>query len=86
MRRIGVLMGFAASDPEAQTRLEVLVRALRDLGWAEGRNFRVELRGIGGGGLDRIQAVVAELVASNPDLLYATATPIVQELQRRARR
>ena len=38
-----------------------------------------------GGGIDRIRAAVAEAVASNPDLVHATTTPIVQELQRRTR-
>jgi len=58
---------------------------LRDLGWTEGRNFRIEYRGISGGGIDRIRAAVAELVASNPDLVHASNTLIVQELQRQTR-
>jgi putative ABC transport system substrate-binding protein len=33
----------------------------------------------------RARAAVAEVVPSNPDVVYATATPIVQELQRRTR-
>jgi putative ABC transport system substrate-binding protein len=85
MRRIGVLMNFAESDPVAQARLSALVRGLREFGWTEGRNLRIEFRGITSGGIDRIRAAVAELVASNPDLLCATATPIVQELQRQTR-
>jgi putative ABC transport system substrate-binding protein len=32
-RRIGVLMGPAESDPEAQSEITVFRRALRDLGW-----------------------------------------------------
>jgi putative tryptophan/tyrosine transport system substrate-binding protein len=85
VRRIGVLMAFAESDPVAQARLSALVRGLRELGWTEGRNLRIEFRGIASGGIDRIRAAAAELVASNPDLLWATTTPIVQELQRQTR-
>jgi putative ABC transport system substrate-binding protein len=85
MRRIGVLMGLAESDPRAQARLSALVRGLRELGWTEGRNLRIEFRGITSGGIDRIQAAAAGLVASNPDLLYANDTEIVQELQRQTR-
>ena len=85
VRRIGVLMPLAESDPVAQAGLSALVLGLREFGWTEGRNLRIEFRGITSGGIDRIRAAAAELVASNPDLLCATATPIVQELQRQTR-
>ena len=54
VRRIGVLMSLAENDPVAQTQLAALVRGLRDLGWIEGRNIRVEFRGVTGGGIDHI--------------------------------
>jgi len=85
LRRVTVLGSLAESDPEGQARVAALARSLRDLGWTEGRNLRIEYRGIAGGGIDRIRAAVAEAVASNPDLVHATTTPIVQELQRRTR-
>jgi putative ABC transport system substrate-binding protein len=85
MRRIGVLSQAAHQSREAGPRLWVTLRIRRDLGWMEGRNFRIEFRGITGGGIDRIREVVAELVASNPDVIQATVTPIVQELQRQTR-
>src|SRR5262249_3854187 len=47
-RRVSLLMSLAENDPEAQARVAVLTRGLRDLGWAEGRNLRVENRGIVG--------------------------------------
>ena len=85
VRRIGVLMPLAESDPVAQAALSALVLGLREFGWTEGRNLRIEFRGITSGGIDRIRAAAAELVASNTDLLWATGTPIVQELQRQTR-
>jgi putative ABC transport system substrate-binding protein len=85
LRRVSMLMPLAENDPEAQARLAALARGLRDLGWTEGRNLRIEYRGIVGGSIDRIRAVVAEVVASNPDVVHATTTPIVQELQRQTR-
>jgi putative tryptophan/tyrosine transport system substrate-binding protein len=85
MRRLSVVMSFSENDPEAQARLAALSRGLRDLGWTEGRNLRIEHRWIAGGGIDRIQAAVAEVVASNPDVVHATSTPIIQELQRQTR-
>jgi putative ABC transport system substrate-binding protein len=85
MRRIGVLMPYGENDLEAQALVAALTQGLRDLGWTEGRNLRIEFRGIAGGGIDRIRAVVAEVVASNPDVVHANVTPIVQELQRQTR-
>jgi putative ABC transport system substrate-binding protein len=85
LRRISVLGSLTQTDPEGQARVAALTRGLRDLGWTEGRNLRIEYRGIVGGGIDRIRAAVAEVLASNPDLVHATTTPIVQELQRRTR-
>ena len=37
MRRLGVLMSFAANDPEAQMRVTALEMGLRELGWVSGR-------------------------------------------------
>ena len=48
-------------------------------------DLRIEYRWIAGGGIDRIQAAVAEVVASNSDVVHAANTPIVQELQRQMR-
>jgi len=41
MRRIGVLMHWAADDAEGQTRLAAFAQALKQLGWSEGRNLRI---------------------------------------------
>src|SRR2546430_1924921 len=40
MRRIGVLMSLAASNPKAQGRLVAFVQGLQELGWTVGRNVR----------------------------------------------
>jgi putative ABC transport system substrate-binding protein len=85
IRRVSVLMSLAENDPEAQARFAALARGLRDLGWTEGRNLRIEYRGIVGGGIDRVRAAVAEVVASSPDLIHANNTAIMQELQRQTR-
>ena len=85
LRRLSVLMSLAENDLEAQARLAALARGLLDLGWTEGRNLRIEFRGIVGGGIDRIRAAVAEVVARNPDVVQAGSTPIVQELGRQTR-
>ena len=44
MRRLGVLMSWAAGDPESLARVAAFRDALQKLGWTEGRNLLVEIR------------------------------------------
>jgi putative tryptophan/tyrosine transport system substrate-binding protein len=44
MRRIGVLMPWAAGDSEAQARLAAFVQGLQEQGWTVGRNVRLDIR------------------------------------------
>jgi putative ABC transport system substrate-binding protein len=44
MRRIGVLINFAADDPEGQARLPAFAQALARSGWTDGRNARIDIR------------------------------------------
>src|SRR5215468_2064455 len=43
-RRIGILMSLAADDWQGQARLAVFIQRLRELGWTEGHNVRIETR------------------------------------------
>jgi hypothetical protein len=45
MRRIGVLMGFAESDHEAQSWVAAFREELQKLGWTEGRNIEIDFAG-----------------------------------------
>lgn len=47
MRRLAVLIPFAASDPEAQGRVAAFAGALRERGWSEGTSFRIDQRWTG---------------------------------------
>src|ERR1700738_3471926 len=42
VRRIGVLTNFASDDAEGQARLTAFREALRQLGWTEGGNVRID--------------------------------------------
>jgi len=80
MRRVGVLIGIAANDPDAQTRLAAFVQNLQQLGWTDGRNVRIDYRW-GGGDADRVRKYAAALLALRPDLVFASGGA-VEELLR----
>ena len=68
VRRIGVLMSLAESDPEGQTQLAAFQQRVRELGWVEGRNIQVEYRWTVSS-VDRARAFAAELVGMTPDVI-----------------
>ena len=78
-RRIGVLMNLTAGDPEAQTRIAGFMQGLQELGWAVGRNVRVDYRW--GGDADRYHRGAEELVALAPDLILASTNPAMAAAQ-----
>jgi putative ABC transport system substrate-binding protein len=84
VRRIGVLMGFAESDREGQAFVAAFREGLLKLGWAEGRNIRIDYRWTG---LDTelVQRFAKELVALQPDLILTQSTPATAELLRQTR-
>jgi putative ABC transport system substrate-binding protein len=80
MRRIGVLLSLAADDPEQKARREAFEQSLGRLGWEDGRNLRIDYR-FGGGGVDRFGALAKELVALQPDVIFAQSTGVVTAVQ-----
>ena len=72
MRRIGVLMNPEPNE-DSQAALSAFVRGLRELGWTDGSNVRIETRWAGGSA-SAIRKYAAELVALAPDVIFATGT------------
>jgi putative tryptophan/tyrosine transport system substrate-binding protein len=79
MRRIGILLNFEAS--EGQARKKAFTQGLQNLGWTEGGNVQIEARWAGDDP-DRTRRYAAELVALEPDVILASPSPSVAELQR----
>src|SRR5215510_8417303 len=79
MRRIGVLIPYAADDPEGQARIAAFLQGLQQLGWTEGRNVRIDYRR-SAGDADRARRYAAELVALAPDVILASGTSLVGPL------
>jgi len=84
IRRIGVLMHVTESDPDGQARLTSFVESLKELGWAEGSNLRLDVRW-GPNDPDRYPRQAAELVAMAPDALVAPTSFTLAPLQRATR-
>jgi len=84
VRRIGLLMAWAESDPEAQPRLAAFMATLRELGWIDGQNCRIELRW-SAGDLERMDRHAKELVASTPDVIFAMTNQMVEAVHKLTR-
>jgi putative ABC transport system substrate-binding protein len=84
MRRIGVLMSYAADDPDMLARLDAFRHGFQGLGWVEGRNVHVDYR-FSDGRADRFQPLAKELVALKPELIFAQGTPGAAAVQRESR-
>jgi putative ABC transport system substrate-binding protein len=78
VQQVSVLMGPAESDPEAQSEVAAFRQGLQKLGWT-GRSVRIAYRW-SAGDADRMRTLARELVALQPDALFAVSTPAVAAL------
>src|SRR5205807_2609124 len=84
LRRIGVLMSWAESDPEIKTFLSGFIQGLAELGWTDGGNVQMEVRWARSN-VDRLRMLAKELVDLQPDVILATSTPSTAALQQATR-
>jgi putative ABC transport system substrate-binding protein len=84
VRRIGTLLGLDENDPGTKLNASVFTQGLADLGWTEGRNVRIDVRG-GGGDTNRIRALAQELVGLQPDIILTNSIPATRAVQRETR-
>ena len=85
MRRIGELEGFAESSREGQDRAAAFRDGLKQLGWAEGRTIRIDIRWAAPGDPDLIERLAKELVALQPDLILSSTTRTTAALLKETR-
>jgi putative ABC transport system substrate-binding protein len=80
VRRIGVLMNAAATDAVSESYVAAFVQGLRQLGWVEGQNLRIDIRwNAGDAQLARIYG--AQLIGLNPDVILASSTTNLTVIQ-----
>ena len=77
--RISILVG-AGSDPEAQSWIKGFRQRLRELGWEDGRNLKIDLRW-GGADIDFIRTSAAEFVSAKPDLILVYSVRVLNEIR-----
>ena len=84
MRRIGMLITFAESDPAGQAYDAAFREGLRQLGWTQDRNVQIDTRWAA---LDKaaIERYAKELVALAPDLIISHSTPTTAALLQQTR-
>ena len=84
MRRIGVVMGYAATDPAAQAQVAALRQELQKLGWEEGRNIRIDVR-FSAADAGRVRAAVMDLMSFTPDVLGSNTNLVTAVVQAEVR-
>ena len=57
---------------------------LRDMGWTDGRNLRIDYRW-SAGNPERMQTLAKELTALQPDVLFSRSTPVTGALMKQTR-
>jgi putative tryptophan/tyrosine transport system substrate-binding protein len=70
IRRLGLLLALSEDDPVSQQFVTTFVRMLRELGWTDGGNIRIDYRWTGND-IGRIQSAASELVDLKPDAILA---------------
>jgi putative tryptophan/tyrosine transport system substrate-binding protein len=68
VRRLGLLLALREDDPVAQQFVTAFVRALRELGWTDGVNIRIDYRWAGDD-VGRIHSAASELLDLKPDAI-----------------
>jgi putative ABC transport system substrate-binding protein len=78
--KIGMIMGFPESDPQARPRANAFLAALKELGWNDGGNIKIEYRWAAGEA-GRIRAAAADLVAQAPDIIVANGSEVTSAVK-----
>jgi len=80
VRRIGVLMGYAESDSDAQAWYAAFREGLQKLRWTEDHNTQIDTRWATPDDTESMRGFAKELVALRPDLLLSSTTPTTSAL------
>src|ERR671939_524012 len=79
-RRVALIMGTAARDPEAQIRIDALRSSLMQEGWQTDRNLELLIR-YTNGDAKLIQAHSKEIVSLHPDVIVANTSGVASAVK-----
>jgi len=79
IRRIGVLTPLAERDPVGRARIAAFQEGLRELGWIDGHNLRIEYRWAGGNPADA-RKYATEFAALSPEIILTGGSVLVGPL------
>jgi putative ABC transport system substrate-binding protein len=85
MRRIGVLMSYPETDPDAQAFLTAFREGLQKLGWMERSNIGIDVRWTSPANTEAMQRAATELIALQPDLILGHTTTATTALLQQTR-
>ena len=78
--KVGVIMNYAESDPEAKTRFSALREQLGKHGWTDGNNIQIEVRWAAGKA-DLMLTYASQFVRQPADVIVANSTPLLAVLK-----
>jgi putative tryptophan/tyrosine transport system substrate-binding protein len=81
VRRVGVLIGTMANDPETKRRVEALRLGLREKGWVENANLQFDFR-FSGSNPDRMEQYAKEVAELRPDVIVVHSNDFLAALVR----
>ena len=84
VRRIGVVMAYAQTDPNGQMQVAAFRQQLQKLGWLEGNNLQIDFR-YAADDPARIRALAIELLGMSPDLMVSNSNFVTAILQSEVR-
>jgi len=81
VRRLGILMNGAETDPLSQGYVAAFQQGLRALGWSNGKNLQTDIRWTSGDP-ERTRLYAPELVGLAPDVILCVSSSNLAALQR----
>ena len=84
VRRIGVVMAYAQTDPNGQMQVAAFRQQLQKLGWLEGNNLQIDFR-YAADDPARTRALAIELLGMSPDLMVSNSNFVTAILQSEVR-
>jgi putative ABC transport system substrate-binding protein len=76
--------GLSPDDPQSRLRANAFRDGLRELGWIDGRNVRLEYRS-SVINTEQVRATATELIALNPDVIVTSGAPALAEAHRQTK-